>query len=76
VVEKDSVTLLLRGEKGQKKLQPGQRTVRQIPSRKMPRVAALLRAFFAGHSSMKGLHGQRLRRWALPPQEDKNGISK
>jgi hypothetical protein len=71
VVEEESITLLLRGEKGQKKLQPGQRNVRQIPSRKMPRVAALLRAFFAGQSSMKGLHGQRLRRWALSPQEDK-----
>jgi hypothetical protein len=70
VVEEDCITLLLRGEKGKKNLQDGQRTVRQIPAGAVPRVASLLRAFFAGQNSMRGLLGQRLRRWSLTPQED------
>ncbi len=67
VVDDSFVTLLLRKEKDKKALGTGQRNVRQIPCSEAPRFAALLRAFFAGQHSMKGLHGRRLRRWALGP---------
>ncbi len=70
VVDNDSITLLLRDEKGKKALGAGQLNVRQIPCNKAPRFAALLRAFFAGQHSMKGRNGQRLRRWSLGPSED------
>jgi len=69
VVGNTFVTLLLREEKGKKALRAGLRNVRQIPCSEAPRFAALLRAFFAGHHSMEGRHGKRLRRWSLGPSE-------
>jgi len=60
------ISLLLRNEKGHKKLGPGQYHSRQIACRAVPRIAAVLRAFFARQESS----GSRVRRWALSPEED------
>jgi hypothetical protein len=65
VVDDEFVTYLPRQEKGKKALGAGLMNVRQNPSREAPHFAAFLRAFFAGHHSLRGRHGQRLRRWAL-----------
>ena len=68
VVTNDHITLRLREEKGHKALRAGMRNTRQIGCSDLPRVATLLRAYFAGTSSM----GPPLaRRWALNHAEDK-----
>ncbi len=54
------MSLLLRDEKGHKKLGPGQYHSRQLAC------IAVLRAFFARQESS----GSRVRRWALSPEED------
>ncbi len=71
VVDENFITLLLRHEKGKKALGAGRRNVRQIPCNVVPRIAALMRAFFVGQHSMEGRHGKRLRRWSLGPSKDK-----
>ncbi len=71
VVDEHFITLLLRHEKGKNALGAGRRNVRQIPCIVVPRIAALLRAFFAGQHCMEGLQGKCLRRWAIGPSEDK-----
>ncbi len=60
------ISLLLRNEKGHKKLWPGQYHSRQSACIAVPRIAAVLRAFFARQESS----GSRLRRWAMFPEED------
>ena len=62
VVNDNFITLLLRKEKGKHALGAGRMNARQIPCRKAPRFAALVRSFFAGQHSMKGRHGKRMRR--------------
>ena len=67
VVDSTSITLRLRYEKGKKALGTGRRNTRQIACRAVPRVAAVLTAFFAGVASMAH---RRTRRWALSASED------
>jgi hypothetical protein len=71
VVVENFITLQPRHEKEKNALGTGRRSVRQIPCSVVPRIAALLRAFFAGQHSMEGRHGKRRRRWSLGPSEDK-----
>ncbi len=52
------ISLLLKNEKGHKKLGPGQYHSRQIACKADPRIAAVLRAFFARQESS----GSRVRR--------------
>ena len=68
VVTTDNITLRLRGEKRKKDLRAGLRNTRRIACSDLPRVAHMLRAYFAGVSTM----GPPLtRRWALSREEDK-----
>jgi len=68
VVTSEHITLRLRGEKGKKDLRAGLRNTRQIACSDLPRVAHMLRAYFAGVSTM----GPPLtHRWALCREEDK-----
>jgi hypothetical protein len=61
VINDTHITLLLRKEKGKKNLGEGHMNSRQVPCYKVPRVAAMLAAFF----TRQGIMGQRRRRWAL-----------
>ncbi len=61
VVTNDHITLRLREEKGHKALRAGMRNTRHIGCSGLPRVGNLLKAYFAGTSTM----GPPLaRRWA------------
>ena len=63
--------MMLRHEKGHKRLNAGYKNVRQIAVLKAPRITALLRAFFKGKRSM-GPAGEKLsRRWSITPREEK-----
>jgi len=63
----DYITLRQREEKGHKALRAGMRNTRQIACSDLPRVVNLLRAYFAGTSTM----GPPLaRRWALSREGD------
>ena len=66
IVNDTHITLLLRKEKGKKNLSEGHMNSRQVPCSEVPRVAALLAAFFTRQGTM----GQRKRRWSLSPAED------
>ena len=68
MVTNDYITLRLREEKRQKTLRAGMRNTRQIGCSDLPRVVNMLRAYFAGTSTM----GPPItRRWILSHVEDK-----
>jgi hypothetical protein len=65
------ITSLLRHEKVYKGPNTGYRNIRQIPTLKPPRIAALLRAFFQGQRSMKPATDKPSNRWSITPREEK-----
>ena len=66
-VNNTHITMLLRREKGHKGLNAGYRNIRQIPTL----IAALLRAFFQGQSSMGPAGDKQSRRWSITPREER-----
>ncbi len=62
VVNETHIILLLRHEKGHKGLNAGYKNIRQIATHEVPRIAALLRAFFKGQRSLKPARKKLTRR--------------
>ncbi len=71
VVSNTHITLLLRHEKRKKGLMAGYKSVRQIASHEVPRIVALLGAFFKGQQLMAELRGNLTRRWSISLRKDK-----
>ena len=67
ILNNEYITLRLRAEKGKKGRREGRRSTRQIACPSLPRLASLLRLYFAGVDRI----GLFTRRWALSPAENK-----